>query len=61
MMTILITGPNGALQTLKVNRAWEDIMENIKVSAKESLGCYELKKYKPWFNRECSEFLSQRK
>jgi hypothetical protein len=27
--------------------AWETIRENIKISAKESLGYYELKKHKP--------------
>jgi hypothetical protein len=43
-----------------INRACEGIRENIKVSAKESLGCYELKKCKPWFDKECSGFLGQR-
>jgi hypothetical protein len=33
-----------------INRAWETIRENIRISAKESLGCYELKKHKPWFD-----------
>jgi hypothetical protein len=33
-----------------VNKAWETITENIKISAKESLGYYEVKKNKPWFN-----------
>jgi hypothetical protein len=43
-----------------INRAWETNRENIKVSAKESLGYYELK-YKPWFNEGCSKLLDQRK
>jgi hypothetical protein len=30
-----------------VNKAWETIRENIKISSKESLGYYELKKNKP--------------
>jgi hypothetical protein len=30
-----------------INRAWETVRENIKISAKESLGYYELKKHKP--------------
>jgi hypothetical protein len=30
-----------------INRAWETIRENIKISAKMSLGYYELKKHKP--------------
>jgi hypothetical protein len=33
-----------------VNKAWETIRENIKISAKESLAYYELKKHKPWFD-----------
>jgi hypothetical protein len=40
---------------------WEMIRENIKTSAKESLGYYELKKHKPWFDEECSQLLDQRK
>jgi hypothetical protein len=44
-----------------INRAWENIKENIKTSFKESLGLYELKKHKPWFDEECSRFLDQRK
>jgi hypothetical protein len=31
-----------------MNRAWENIRENIKTSAKESLGHYELQQHKPW-------------
>jgi hypothetical protein len=32
-----------------INRAWVTIRQNIKISAKESLGYYELKKkHKPW-------------
>jgi hypothetical protein len=30
-----------------VNKAWETIKENITISAKESLGYFELKKNKP--------------
>jgi hypothetical protein len=30
-----------------IKRAWETIRENIKISAKESLGYYELKKHNP--------------
>jgi hypothetical protein len=29
---------------------WETIKENIKISAKQSLGYYEMKKHNPWFN-----------
>jgi hypothetical protein len=40
---------------VEVNSAWETIRENITISAKESLGYFELKKHKPWFDEECSE------
>jgi hypothetical protein len=46
-----------ALENLNVrediNRAWENITESIKISAKESLGLYERKQHKPWFDEEC--------
>jgi hypothetical protein len=32
-----------------INRAWETIRENIKISAKKIQGYYELKKHEPWF------------
>jgi hypothetical protein len=35
---------------VEINSAWEMITENIKISAKESLGYCELKKHKPWFD-----------
>jgi hypothetical protein len=44
-----------------INRIWETIRENIKISAKESLGFYELKKHKPWFDERYSVLLDQRK
>jgi hypothetical protein len=34
---------------VNIERAWESIRENIQISAKESVGYYELKKHKPWF------------
>jgi hypothetical protein len=43
------------------NSAWETIRENIKISAKESLGYFQLKKHKPWFDEGCSKLLDQRK
>ena len=39
-----------------VNRTWENIKENIKTSAKESLGLHELKQDKPWFDEESFRF-----
>jgi hypothetical protein len=37
------------------------IRESIKISVKDSLGYYELKQYKPWFDEGCSKLLDQRK
>jgi hypothetical protein len=37
------------------------LIENIKISDKVSLGYYELKKHKPWFDKGLSELLYQRK
>ena len=54
-----------ALENLNVdedlNRAWENIKEDIKTSAKDSLSLHELKQHKPWFDKECIGFLDQRK
>jgi hypothetical protein len=45
---------------MEINGAWETNRENIKISAKESLGYFELKKHKPWFGERCSKLLDQR-
>jgi 50S ribosomal subunit-associated GTPase HflX len=51
-----------ALEDLvEINSSWETIRENISISAKESLGYFELKKHKPWFDEGCSKLLDQRK
>jgi hypothetical protein len=39
----------------------ETIGENIKISAKENLGYYELKEHKPWFYQGCLKLPNQRK
>jgi hypothetical protein len=46
---------------VEINSAWETIRQNIKISAKESLGYFELKKHKQWFDEGCSKLLDQRK
>jgi hypothetical protein len=46
---------------VEINSAWETVRERITVSAKESLGYFELKKHKPWFEEGCSKLLDQRK
>jgi hypothetical protein len=39
-----------------VNSAWETIRENIKFSAKECLGYYEMKKHNPWPMKEARNY-----
>jgi hypothetical protein len=46
---------------VEINGAWETIRENINITAKESIGYFELKKHKPWFDKGCSKLLVQRK
>ena len=62
---IEITNRFAALENLSVsediNRDWKKIEQNIKISAKRSLGMYELKQLKSWFDEECLGFLDQRK
>jgi hypothetical protein len=53
---IKISNRFAALENLNdsndINRARENIKENIKTSSKETLGLYELKQHKPWFDKE---------
>jgi hypothetical protein len=35
-----------------LNRAWENIREKVKISARESLGLYELKQHRTWFDEK---------
>jgi hypothetical protein len=46
---------------VEINIIWETIRENIKISAKESLGYHKRKQYKPWFDEGCSKLLDPRK
>jgi hypothetical protein len=43
------------------NRAWEINREDIKISAKESPGYYDLYKHKALLDEGCSKLLDQRK
>jgi hypothetical protein len=36
---------------VEINSAWKMIRENLKISAKKSLGCFELKKHMQWFHK----------
>jgi len=60
-----ISKRSAALENLSdskdINRAWENIKENIKPSAKENLGLYKMKQHKQWFGEECLGFLDHRK
>jgi hypothetical protein len=60
---IKISNRFAALENLNdsgdINRAWENITENIKTPAKERLGLYEMKQHKPWFNKEFFIFRSK--
>ena len=51
---IKISNRFAALENLNdskaINRTWENIKENIKTSAKASLGLYELKQHIPWLS-----------
>jgi len=60
---IKISNRLAALENLNdsegINRTWENMKENIKISAKESLSLYELKQRKPWFDEESMFFRSK--
>jgi len=45
----------------EINYNYNYNKENIKTSAKESLGLHEMKWHKPWFDKECVGFLDERK
>jgi hypothetical protein len=61
---IEITNRFAAMENLDsnrdINRAWKNIKESIKTSAKDSLGLHEWKHHKPWFDEECLGILDQR-
>jgi hypothetical protein len=41
---------------VEINSAWEMIRENIKMSAKESVGCYEFQMHKPWLDNDAQNY-----
>jgi hypothetical protein len=45
---------------VEINSAGEIIRGTIKISTKESLGYFELKKHKSWFDEGCSKLVDQR-
>jgi hypothetical protein len=64
-ISVEVSSRCAALESLgtkvEINSAWEMIRETINISTKESLGYYELKKHKIWFDEGCSKLLDQRK
>jgi predicted metallo-beta-lactamase superfamily hydrolase len=44
-----------------INRAWDAIRENIKISARECISHCGAKHHKPWFDKECSKLVDRRK
>jgi hypothetical protein len=62
---VTIRNKFAALENLEdsgdINGAWDNIRENIKFSAQESLGYCESKHRKPWCDEECSELVNGRK
>jgi hypothetical protein len=62
---VTITSKSAALENLEdngdINGAWENIRQNIKISAQESLGFCESKYRKLWFDEECSKLVDRRK
>jgi hypothetical protein len=55
-------GGKPATNSLSYGAAFGKLLrKNKKISAKESLGYYELMKHKPWLNKSCSELLDERK
>ena len=45
----------------EVDDTWENITDNIKVAAGESIGYYQVKKKKPWFDDDGSNVVQRRK
>jgi hypothetical protein len=44
-----------------INRAWDNIRKNIKISVQERLGYCESKHRKLWFDEECSKSVDRKK
>jgi hypothetical protein len=44
-----------------INKVWENIKDNIKITAKDSLDQIECKQHKQCFDEKCSKFADKRK
>jgi hypothetical protein len=62
---VIVKNKFSALENLdgngNINRAWDAIRENIKISAKDSIGHCEEKRHKPWLDKEYSKLVDRRK
>jgi hypothetical protein len=62
---VTTTIKSAALENLddsgEINRVWDNIRENIKISAQESLGYCDPKHGKLWFDEECSKLVARSK
>jgi len=47
---------SGAIRHIYGSLGVKGLKEVINISFTESLGLYELKQHKPWFDKECSQF-----
>jgi DNA repair ATPase RecN len=61
---VTIKNKFAALENLRddnwdINRAWETIRENVRITAKESIGHCESQFYRPCFDEECSKLVDQ--
>ncbi|KAJ4440905.1 hypothetical protein ANN_10753 [Periplaneta americana] len=48
-------------EVLDVNSVWNNIRDNIKIAAAQSISYYETKKKEPWFDEDCSIVVDRRK
>jgi hypothetical protein len=48
-------------EDMGITRAWENITDNIRTSATESLCCNEMKHHKIWLHEDCLKLLDERK
>ena len=60
MFDAIITSSEDAGE-VDINKMWENIKDNIKVTAGERICYYEVKKKEPWFDAGCSNRVKRRK
>ncbi|KAJ4430619.1 hypothetical protein ANN_19208 [Periplaneta americana] len=58
---VILASSDEVEEELDVNSMWENIRDNIKIAAEQSIGYYETKKKKPWFDEDCCMVVERRK